>query len=608
MSGICGIFNLDGQAIDRSLLETMTAFLDFRGPDARGMWSDRAVGFGHTLLQTTEESAAEQQPHTLEGEVYITADVRIDGRDDLISQLRTQGRSVRAEEPDANLILHAYRVWGRNCLESLIGDFAFALWDARENTLWCVRDPCGIKLLYWTQVGQTFIFSNTLNCLRLHPQLSSRLNEETLRDFLLFNINCESDTTAFAEIHCLPGGHQITIAGDKLRSRSYWTLPLPQQIRYRRDRDYIEHFQALMDIAVRDRLRTPNVSIFLSGGLDSTTIAATALDVAQKRNQPLDLHAFTVVYNRLIPDREGEYAAIAAEALHLPLHYLVADDYQLYQGWDGELQFSEPLNSPLVLATRDQLQQVATHSRVVLYGQGGDEAFRIATVREMLQVMPPGFVFLDVLRCLFGHHLKPPLGTGLLGTLRAAFGPKRPPRRSPLPTWLNPDFARRLNCDERWHHINGHPLPLDRPPRSLSYHGLPPTPAWHAILAFYDAGCFGVPVEVRLPFLDLRLLDYLLALPPLPWCVGKELLRVALRGKLPERICQRPKSPITVDPVGVLANARPRSWYDRAIGSQLESYVDLPAWKAAISGEMTSQQAWSNLRPLSLNYWLQQLD
>ncbi|MDY6785576.1 MAG: asparagine synthase-related protein [Cyanobacteriota bacterium] len=607
MSGICGILNLDGQPIDKPLLETMTAYLKFRGPDARGIWSDREMGFGHTLLQTTEESAAERQPYTLNGEVYITADARIDGRDELVSQLRTAGQSVSLCEPDVNLILHAYRAWGQDCLNYLIGDFSFALWDSREKTLWCVRDPCGVKLMYWARVGETFIFSNTLNCLRLHPQLSSQLNEKAIADFLLFDLNFNSDITTFAQIQCLPGGHQLTISGDKIRKKAYWTLPLPEQIRYRRDRDYIEHFQSLMNAAVSDRLRTPNASIFFSGGLDSTTIAATAVEETRKRNQTLDLQAFTVIYNHLVPDGEEKYAAIAAKALNIPLHLLAADDYQLYQGWEDQLRFPEPLNAPLAIVARDKLQQVFAHSRIALYGQGGDEALRIATIKEMLQGMRGDRVFIDVLHCLWGHRLKPPLGTGLLGKLRSQLGNSKP-RRSPLPPWLNRDFARRLNLKERWQEINGHPLPLDRPPRSLSYHGLPPAPTWHALFTLYDPGCFGIPVEVRLPFLDLRLLNYLLALPPLPWCVGKQLLRVALSGKLPETICQRPKSPLSVDPVGVLANARPRPWYHRPTASQLEAYVDLAAWKALNSAETEHRQTWSSLRPASLNNWLQQLD
>lgn len=606
MSGICGILNLDGQLVDRPLLEKMTAALDYRGPDDRGIWVDRAVSFGHTLLRTTDESATEKQPLTLDGEVYITADARIDGREKLISQLRDRGEEVKADEPDVNLILHAYRVWEEDCLQHLLGDFAFALWDSRKQRLLCARDPCGIKLFYYARVGHCFIFSNTLNCLRLHPQVSSQLNEQAIGDFLLFSLNCESDTTIFADIHCLPGACQLTIADGNVRRQTYWTLPMPQQIRYRRAEDYIAHFREFMEIAVTDRLRTEKVSIFLSGGLDSTNIAVAALEVAQKRGRSLDLQAFTVVYDRLVPDRERYYAGLAAQTLNIPIHYIVADDYQLYQGWDKpELHFPEPLNSPLALMTRDRLQQTAARSRVALYGQGGDETLRIATVREMLQGMPLNLVVLDLARCLFQHRLKPPLGTGLLAAVRQKFRGNQPPS-NPLPIWIDPDFAQRQNLRERWQQIRGASLPLDRPPRSFSYHGLPPNPSWHFNFECYDPGFSSFPIEVRLPFLDLRLINYLLALPPLPWCVGKELLRVVLRGKLPESICQRPKSPVAVDPVGVLLASSQKTWYD-AISSKLDPYIDRRAWQEVMSGKIDSRRSWRNLSPVSLSYWLQQI-
>jgi asparagine synthase (glutamine-hydrolysing) len=606
MSGICGILHLDGRPIDQSLLEKMTAALDYRGPDARGIWVDRAVGFGHTLLRTTDESAPEKQPYTLDGEIYITADARIDEREELIAQLRDHGEAVKANEPDVNLILHAYRLWGEDCLDRLLGDFAFALWDSRKQHLFCARDPVGVKLFYYARVGHCFIFSNTLNCLRLHPQVSPRLNEQALGDFLLFNINYELNTTIFADIQCLPGGNCLIVTDGQLRQQSYWTLPMPQQIRYRQAKDYIAHFQELMEMAVRDRLRTQKVSIFLSGGLDSTNIALAALNTTQKQNQPFDLQAFTIVYDRLIPDREGHYAGIAAQTLGIPIHYIVADDYQLYQGWDKpELQFPEPLHSPLILILWEKLRQAATHSRVALYGQGGDEALKASTVREMLQGMPLQDIWVDLVRCVFQHHLRPTLGTGLLGAIRQ-WKSRNQPQRISLPPWLNPDFSQRLNLGDRWQQIRGQPPRFDRPPRSLAYSGLPPNPAWQVNSALYDPGYFGFPLDVRLPFLDLRLLSYLLALPPLPWCVSKEILRAMLRGKLPESIHQRPKSPLAVDPMNVLARRHPQPWPDGAISSKLAPYVDLSTWKEITSSKMDSRQPWESLRPVSLGYWLQQ--
>ncbi|NJL81864.1 MAG: hypothetical protein HC890_00650 [Chloroflexaceae bacterium] len=166
MSGICGIINLDNRPVPRQSVETLLAHLTYRGPDAQDIWLDGNVGFGHTLLRTTWESAGEQQPCTLDGQVYITAQARIDDRATLIPRLQAQGCLVSASDPDVNLILHAYQLWGETCLESLLGDFVFALWDRRHRKLFCARDRFGLRVIYYARLGNTLVFSNSLNCVR----------------------------------------------------------------------------------------------------------------------------------------------------------------------------------------------------------------------------------------------------------------------------------------------------------------------------------------------------------------------------------------------------------------------------------------------------------
>src|SRR5581483_6979589 len=141
MSGFVGILNLDGTPVNRVLLEQMTRFLSFRGPARQEWWSEGCIGFGHALLPTTRESAGEQQPCSRDAAVWITGDVRLDGRGALTEQLRARGRSVGETAPDVELVLHAYAVWGRECVQHLMGDFAFAIWDGRRRELFCVRDP-----------------------------------------------------------------------------------------------------------------------------------------------------------------------------------------------------------------------------------------------------------------------------------------------------------------------------------------------------------------------------------------------------------------------------------------------------------------------------------
>jgi asparagine synthase (glutamine-hydrolysing) len=168
VSGIVGILNLDGRPVDRDLLLRMCASLSYRGPDAQEIWSEGPIGFEHAMLQTAGESPGDRQPSSLDGHVWITADARVDGRGDLIRELQGKGRHAARSATDAELILHAYHAWGELCVQHLLGDFAFAIWDGRSRRLICVRDHFGVKPFYYAPTRGCLVFGNTLNCLRLH--------------------------------------------------------------------------------------------------------------------------------------------------------------------------------------------------------------------------------------------------------------------------------------------------------------------------------------------------------------------------------------------------------------------------------------------------------
>ncbi|MEK7834195.1 MAG: asparagine synthetase B, partial [Acidobacteriota bacterium] len=225
MSGIAGIYNLDGRPVDPQLLRQMTDSLIFRGPDAQDIWLDGHIGFGHTMLRTTTESYREHQPCSLDGQVWITADARIDGRVELIQKLQPKVRADLKSATDVELILHAYDVWGEACVEHLLGDFAFAIWDGRQKRLFCARDHFGIKPFFYAKVADHFIFSNTLNCVRLHTAVSDELNEQAVGDFLLFNGNQDLGMSAFADVQRLPPAHTLVCSEGKLGLRRYWSLP-----------------------------------------------------------------------------------------------------------------------------------------------------------------------------------------------------------------------------------------------------------------------------------------------------------------------------------------------------------------------------------------------
>ncbi len=606
MSGFVGVIRADDAPIDGRLLEQLTTFLTFRGPDAQDQWIDGSVGFGHALLRTSSEPECARQPQSLDGAVWIAGDVRVDGRADLIRQLESKGRHRLQTASDAELILHAYHAWGEDCVEHLLGDFACAIWDGRTKRLFCARDHFGVKPFYYAQTALGFVFSNTLNCLRLHPAISDELDDSAIGDFLLFGYNKELTTTTFADIKRLPPAHVLTWSAGSTRVRRYWTLPADGQIHYRRPADYVDHFRELWGTAIEDRLRGDRVSVLMSGGLDSTSVAITAHDLLSARPKAVDLSAYTLVYDQLIPDKERHYAGLVAGALGIPVHYLAADDYTLFGRSDEPgCRTPEPSDNPLPALTADQFQLIARQSRVALSGDGGDAALSSSPVShfvDLLKAGRPAAMITDLLRCL-AHGQRPPLGIRTaLKRLRGS-GPWLPP----YPPWVSQDFAARVHLRARWEDLTRGPASRDSH-RPEAYRELQ-SPFWPYVFETYDPGFTLCPLACRHPFFDVRLLMYLLAVPPMPWFLRKKLLRDAMRGWTPEPVRRRPKTPMVADPVSALLRQPEAQWINHFDGTpELVQYVDVNKIpKIAGLPEQVDLYAsdWSLVtRPLCLNYWL----
>jgi len=605
MSGIVGILNLNNAPIDRILLERLTNSLLFRGPDAQRTWFRGSVGFGHTLLQSTTESKDERQPLSLDGSTWIVSDARVDGRRDLIAMLQSHGQQCLNQAPDAELILRAYHVWGENCLDHLIGDFVFAIWNSRTRRLFCARDQMGVKPFFYAHVGPLFMFSNTLDCIRRHPAISSRLNDLSIADFLIFDLIQDPEATAFADIRRLPPAHLLLCEQGNFSVRRYWTPSVTTPIRYRRPIEYVEQFRTLLDTSVADRLRTDSACIFMSGGLDSPTVAAGAQRVNARGGGASRLWAFTQVFDRLIPHDERYYAGLVAQALKIPIEYRVDDHLRLFQfAEQPERRSPEPVHSAWPDATPDHLRRVATESRVVLTGFGADPLFssRITVhFQELLGQKRLGRALADAARYLFSE--------GRLSRLylrtrwKILFSSKS--FSAPYPPWLNESLERRFSLRERWHTVNQTPAPAITA-RPEAYQ-VTFAPFWPDVFELHDANVTRVPVEVRHPFFDLRLMNFLLALPRLPWCCDKQLLREAARGVLPDAVRLRRKSPLQADPLLKLLAQPEAARVDRFRPvPELEPYV-IRNRIPEVHGKTDTWITWVHLRPLSLNYWLRGL-
>lgn len=611
MSGICGIVNLDGAPVDRRLLEDMTSFMSFRGPDAQDLWMDGSVGCGHTLLRTTFESERESQPCSLNGQVWITADARIDGRDELRRKIAATGRScpaaIEAGAPDVELILHAYDAWGTDCLDHLIGDFAFAIWDGRRKQLFCARDHFGVKPFFFAHVGNCLVFSNTLDCVRRHPAVSGVLDDLAIADFLMFEANQDPAGTAFADIRRLPPAQRLIWSAEGLKLNSYWTLPWEAEVRYRSAGDYVERFRELLDAAVSDRLRNGKIGVEMSGGLDSTAVAATARKLQVRQSDSLELTAFTLVYDRLFPDEERRYAEMAAHMLGIPIHCHVADDYRLYQQYRSPgMHFPEPVHDPDGAAGIDAMRAQSARGRVLLTGWDGDALLSESPkpyFRHLLKQGPmvrllagvAGYAISE--RKLLPQKVRNWLANGRTGSIQEA---------SDYPEWLNPSLEDRYALRARWAQVNA-AMPAIHPVRPYAHRSFGYMTQESNFFDTYDPGVTGLPLEYRHPLLDLRLLEYCLTLPPQPWCVKKRILREAMRGLLPEPVRLRPKTPLAGWPGAYMLRADEARWVDDFTPTPgLDAYINR-AKIPRICGVGDTMDAWPKLRPLSLNFWLRQL-
>ena len=605
MSGFVGIVHLDGAPADARLLQDLTNFLSFRGPDAQEIWCHGSVGFGHALLQIPAGAPMEKQPAQLADRLWIVADARIDARAELIDKLKEKSDNAGAlslATPDAELILHAYDHWGQGCVEHLLGDFSFAIWDAPCRRLFCARDQFGVKLLYYSHIGSSIVFSNTLNCLRQHPAVSGRLNDLAIADFLLFDGNQDPATTSFADIQRLPPAHRLTAEQETVSTHRYWELSVTMPIHYSRDEEYVERFRELLDIAVADRLRTETAGVLMSGGLDSSTIAASAQRIFTRNGNSCGLRAYTTVFDSLIQDEERHYAGLVADALKIPIQFQPADEYRMFERASHSRSASpEPIHSPFAHEASNQLRQIAARSRVVFTGDGADPGLsgRISVhMRQLIAKRQFGRAFGDIARyfTIEGRFSRLYLRKrwGLL------FAPKG--QGSAYPEWLDEALEKRLGLRDRWDFFGR--AAVSHPSVRPEAHALMVDSTWPIMFEEFDAGFTGIPVDARFPFFDLRLASFLLALPRLPWCCDKQLLREAGRGVLPEAIRLRPKSPLRSEPLIALLRRPESSWVDHFEPvPELAKYV-VRSRIPAVHGEMDSWTAWTNLRALSLNIWL----
>lgn len=544
MSGIAAMVHADGRPVDSSLLERMSRNMARRGPDARGQWISGSVGLVHRLLYTTPESLNETQPVADASRTcWLVWDGRLDNRTELIAALATTGRAP-VVQTDPELILEVYRQWGVDGLRRVIGAFAFALWDGRTKSLLCARDRLGLKPLHYAWDGRTLLISSETKPILAVLENMPQPDDELVLAFLLGEFReRDQERTFFQGIHRLPPGHLLRFQDGRLRIESCWAIDPTRATRYRGDEEYAEHFLALFKEAVRCRTRsTFPVAAFLSGGLDSSAIVCTAEQIlAAADHAAPTLDGFTLFSDHPDSD-ERVYAREVGRAAGIKVREIYGLDADPLNGLDDLLwQVESPIVAPRPQSSLASMEAVSAWGcRVLLSGDGGDQLLdEIGYLADLLRIKPGRFM--RETRAFAAWYGGSPqefahLALAMLLPPALKYWGKRMARRAP-PAWINAQLAREVGLQER----------IREPRHRLRFPSFCQAHTYLSVFSPYYllkrelderyAAWWGT--EVRHPFLDSRLVEFILSIP---WerrtrdGERKRILRSAMAGLVPEAI------------------------------------------------------------------------
>jgi len=286
MCGICGVVHHDRSLrVDTAALKSMNQQIFHRGPDEEGYYAVENVGLAMRRLSIIDVRTGKQPVTNEDQTIWLVYNGEIYNHLELKSRLEANGHRFRSKS-DTETIVHLYEEYGEECVLHLRGMFAFALWDSNKRQLFVARDRLGIKPFYYLQSQQTFLFGSEIKALLAHPGVSAELNRAALPEFLAFGY-LSGTRTLFEGIQKLAPGHTAVLdANGTLEIRQYWDAPKGGPSESRPASYYVDGYRDLLKQAVQSHLMSDvPLGVFLSGGIDSSAIAALMSDL---RKDPIE--------------------------------------------------------------------------------------------------------------------------------------------------------------------------------------------------------------------------------------------------------------------------------------------------------------------------------
>jgi len=585
MCGIAGI--IGARAVNPNAVQAMTDLMVHRGPDGEGQWStyDGRVCFGHRRLAIIDITDKGAQPmQTGDGTLTITYNGEIYNYRELREELKTLGATFGTDS-DTEVLLAAYDAWGEACVDKLNGMFAFAIHDSRRGIVFCARDRFGEKPFLFTQGVGYFAFASEYKALLSLDGVDASIDGiRLMRFFADPTTGLDQDReTVFAGIRQLGAGERMTVDTATLRwhAEPYWQITPPGHARTISGADAAKHFRGLLEDSVKIRMRSDvPLGSCLSGGLDSSAITCIA---RAHGDSAIAYHVFTGRFIGSDAD-EGHWAEIAAESAGVEMHETFPDGDGLRADMDDFIWMNElPVDSASQYAQWCVFRLAHENDvTVLLDGQGSDEILAgyeqyfanyviarqraggidAAELESIRARYPLAFSMQD-------NRWKALLPFALRRLAARLMGRGSDVRFGMHAEMLNAVAAATAGGKER--------LPLMEALRKDACHGFLAT-----LLRYGDRNSMAHSCEVRLPFCDHRIIEFVMTLP-VEILMGdaetKHLLRDAMRGILPEPIRTRWRKQGFLPPIA--------DWLGGSLGGmaaevfQRSSFRDSPYWDAA---------------------------
>ncbi|HZQ07901.1 MAG TPA: asparagine synthase-related protein [Anaerolineae bacterium] len=616
MSALVGVYFRDGQPAPRDLIEGMLARVARHGARAQ-VWQAGTVALGQRSNSDLLTLTTDVSPTRL----YIAADARLDNGAELGDALGISAECA-ARMSDAELIVRAYAAWEQECVNRLLGDFAFAVWDAERRRLFCARDRLGVKPFYFFANERAVAFASEIKALLTLPFVPRRLDEVRLADYVL-PIFEDKTRTLFQGISRLAAAHTLTVDGDGIATRGYWMLDPQRERVLNSDAEYAEAFRAVFDKAVRVRLDgTGSVGAMLSGGLDSSAIVCTASDFQQRMGRRLQ--TFSAMYDSVPASDERPFIHAVLERNPVTPHCFDPGEVSPLTEWDAEASSDdEPLWNPQ-MAVHWMALQAAREAGVssLLDGLGGDDV--ISHGVDYLTDLARAWRWLDFSREAnqlawrsgksFQHVVKrfaakPLVVEPFRRRWRAVRG-----QPVPIDPLLRPEYVARIHLRERLAEYDAEALAAETSSRWAHRFGITSGLTAFALEQIYRAAAH-FQIEMRFPYFDTRLVEFCVSLPPpLKLREGwtRWIVREALRARLPEAIATRTSK-------GNLSHAFVHamradsqyweSWLD-AHSSMLQEYVSLERAQAIrqnFNAQPNNADAFALWRVVIMGRWLERM-